>query len=186
MAQRYGRNRKRANLAKIAELTAAQEREAGLAKYLGCELRRLRQELEDWDDEITRLLGAYSSFRRTTPVVETTHPLREVPIRPRIRDAYVRMDKAGEFVSMESFESFTRERMLRFIVMCESDDVGFRRIIRLVEHDSRTDAYAYSISEAMLRSGLGERDIEYLAREIARQFTTAFNQRLTDRQFVRS
>ena len=183
MAQRYGRNRKRAHLAKIAELTAAHEREANLAKHLGSEARRLRQELEGWDDEITRLLGEYSSFRRTTPVVETTRPLREVPIRPRIRDAYARMAEVGDLVSMDSL---TRERMFRFIVMCEPDDVAMRRFVRLIEHDGRTDGFVYSISEAMLLGGLGERDIEYLVREIARQLVRAFNQRRIDRKFVRA
>jgi hypothetical protein len=181
MAQRYGRRRKRAHLAKIAELTESHQREVSLSIHLGSEVRRMRRELEDWDEEITRLLGEYSAFRRATPIVETTEPMREVPIRPRLRDALLRSVAAGEFLEMEQI---TRERMYRFIVLCEKDEMRMRRIIRLVEHDGLAGEFAYSISESMFRYGFGPREEEYLARKITHSFVVEFNKKRAESKDV--
>lgn len=183
MAQRYGRRRKRAHLARIAELTEAHQRETSLCRHLGSEVRRLNSRMEEWDDEITRLLGEYSAFRRETPVVETSHPLRELPIRPRIADAYRSLAMAGGFPEMETM---VRERMYRFFVFCDQDDMRMRQIIRLIEHDRRTGEFAYSISEAVLRTGFGQREIEYLAMKIAREMSDAFNRRRDERKTDRA
>ena len=180
MSKRYGRNQKRAHRAQIAALTEAHERESKLAAHLGREVRSLRHEMEEWDDEIARLLGEYSAFRRQTPVVETGNPMREIPIMPRRHT----MSYAGDVTINAS--TYIRERMFRFIAYCQTDDIHMRRIMRLIEHDRRTDEWAYSVSELMLRAGFDNREVEYLAQQIAREFVAAFNRKRKEAGFVRA
>lgn len=182
MSKRYGRNQKRAHRAQIAALTEAHERESKLAAHLGREVRSLRHEMEEWDDEIARLLGEYSAFRRQTPVVESRQPMREIPIMPRRHTmSYVKVTS-----TFSTVETYIRERMFRFISYCQTDDIQMRRIVRLIEHDGRTDEWAYSVSEPMLRAGFDNREIEYLSQQIARAFVAAFNRKRKEAGFVRA
>ena len=171
MAQRYGRSRKRAHLAEIARLGEAHQREAALTRSLASKLNNLQDEVRNWDDEITRLLGAYTAFQRATPVVKTSYPLRELPIRPRLADEF----KSGPVGAMVTEEYLIRDRMFRFVVLCHDEHLRMHRIVRLIEHDRRTGEYAYSVNDVMLRLGFGQRDVEYLSQQIARSFVSMHN-----------
>lgn len=183
MSKRYGRNQKRAHRAQIAALTEAHERESKLAAHIGREVRSLRHEMEEWDNEIARLLGEYSAFRRQTPVVESRSPMREIPIMPRRHTMICAESVTSTFSTVEAC---IRERMFRFIAYCHTDDIQMRRIVRLIEYDRRTDEWAYSVSEPMLRAGFDRREVEYLAQHIARDFVAAFNRKRKEAGFVRA
>jgi hypothetical protein len=107
-------------------------------------------------------------------------PMREIPIMPRRHT----MSYASDLTI--TAETYIRERMFRFIAYCQTDDIHMRRIVRLIEHDRRTDEWAYSVSEPMLRAGFDEREVEYLAQHIARAFVAAFNRKRKEVGFVRA
>lgn len=170
MGNRYGRNQKRRHRERIEWLErhyAAAKANAAQAVY---ELGLLQNEVQEWDEEIRRLLGEYSALRRRTPEMQSGHPIREMPIRERI--AYQRY---SEYEGAMSMPSASRERMRRFVLTIERGDrYRMERFIRFMETDG-LGGVAYCISETALAHGFGRREIAYLAIDIAKSLAEHWN-----------
>ena len=171
MASRYGRKQRRQHRERIAaledEVAAAWARESrALARAAS-----LDNEMHNWDEEIRRLLGAYSAFRRTTPEMTSPYPIREMPIMDRVRPfAY------SDRIEMDALPC--RERISRFVLSLDRDDVSLQRLIRFMESDGK-GGVAYAMSEHALKHGMGRREVEYLFRSIAENMVKHWNGRAT-------
>lgn len=168
MSKRFGRNQRRKMREEIARKTEAHERASALASYQSDIARRLEQELRDWDDEITHLLGVYSAFRRTTPDLSSRHPLREMPIEERLSfaQAWREVDLS---VMMQPIEMM-RVRMFRFLTSIDQEPVRMNWLIRLIETNYHEATVGYSMADPLWRhGGFGPRDVDWLARDIARK-----------------
>lgn len=167
MGNRYGRNQRRRHRAEIARLTEAKRLETQIRLSLAEQLKQLRDDFQRWDDEIVRLLGAYSAFRRKTPVVEVTHPIRELPVYERASRISV-----SPFADVTRGDvAYMRERMHAFLMELRKDEFSRSVMFRLIERDRRTGDVAYVISDTLLAaSGLGPLEIRHIAESIAAFF----------------
>lgn len=169
MSKRYGRNQKRRHRDRIAALEQSQEMDRALLSRVSSELSSLRSEVEQWDEEIRRLLGEHSALRRETHEVLSRNPLREVPIRMPVSKPY-----DVEAMDMVQPTMWARERMRRFVFTIQKDDLRMQRLIRFMEIDGY-GGVAYSISETALAQGFGRREIAYMAHEIATNMAGHWN-----------
>lgn len=167
MGKRYGRNQKRQHRARIAALEEMREMDRAILRRTFADLAALKSEVEEWDEEIRRLLGEYSAFRRDTPEFRSNHPIREMPI---IEPA----PSAWEPDAVLTIPVPTRERMRRFIFTINKDDMRMQRLIRFMETDGM-GGVAYSISETALMQGFGKREIAYMAHKIAANLAEHWN-----------
>lgn len=168
MGNRYGRNQKRQHRERIAALEKMHEIDRALLGKVSADLTSLRDEVEEWDEEIRRLLGNHSALRRDTPEIVSSNPIREMPLREPIQSLY------GSDAAHITMAMPTRERMRRFIFTIRKDDLRMQRLIRFMEADG-AGGVAYSISETALRQGFGRREIAYMAHEIASNLVDYWN-----------
>lgn len=172
MANRYGRNQKRRHREQIAALQEASQMDRALLDRVSKRAADLDAEMTAWDEEIRRLLGTHSALRRRTPEMQSSRPIREMPIMQRITS----YDAMGSDVL--EMPANTRERMRRFVFTLERDDMRMQKLIRFMETDGR-GGVAYAISETALAQGFGRREIAYLAHEIAAKMVGHFNSERT-------
>lgn len=169
MAQRYGRKRRRQHRERIAALEREATEIAAQRNRAQAEAARLDYEMREWDEEIRRLLGPQSAFRCEVAEICSPHPIREMPIMDRLRPFDM-----GDSVLMETPP---RERIRRFVLTIERDDMRLKRLIRFMETDGR-GGVAYSISEEAARLGWGRREIQYIAQSVAENMVGHFNDHL--------
>lgn len=167
MGKRYGRNQKRQHRARIAALEEMHEMDRAILRRTSAELAALKSEVEEWDEEIRRLLGEYSALRRNTPEFRSNHPIREMSIRDPAPSRYE--PDVALTMTMQ-----TRERMRRFVFTIRKDDMRMQRLIRFMETDG-DGGVAYVISETALAHGFGKREIAYMAHEIASNMALHWN-----------
>lgn len=170
MGNRYGRNQKRRHREQIAALERARIEDK---RRLDSALKRaadLDNEMQDWDEEIRRLLGTYSALRRSAPEFRSAHPIREMSIIEPMRFS------ASYGAEVAEMTMPTRERMRRFVFTLERDDIRMQRLIRFMETDG-LGGVAYSISDAALAQGFGRREVAYLAHQIAENLANHWNAR---------
>lgn len=181
MARRYGRNQRRAH----RETITRQEREIEMAKRdvvnAWKRSKELEQEMLDWDEEIRRLLGDYSAFRRQTPELATQHSIREMPARlPTASFLW----GPGESMTMTMTEPVTepassRISIARFVASIDHHDLRMETTVRFREVNLGKGESAYCISDSMLAwcGGMGKREVQWLAHEIAKKLVAMFNER---------
>lgn len=167
MGKRYGRNQKRQHRARIAALEEMHEMDRALLAERSAELSLLKLEVDEWDEEIRRLLGDQSALRRETGEIKSRNPIREMPIVKPVA-CY------GPAAAHITMEMPTRERIRRFIFTINKDDTRMQRLIRFMESDGM-GGVAYSISETALMQGFGKREIAYMAHKIATNLADHWN-----------
>jgi uncharacterized coiled-coil protein SlyX len=170
MSKRYGRNQKRRARERIAALEEAHTMDRALLADVSKRAADLDAEMREWDEEIRRLLGHYSALRRHTPQMQSSYPIREMPIHEPIS----RMSRFDGEISMSEMTMSVRERMRRFVFTIRRDDMRMQRLIRFMEIDGR-GGVSYAISERAIANGFGKREISYLAHEIASNMAHHWN-----------
>lgn len=168
MAQRYGRKRKRAHL----ELMARQQHKIDGFSIIAVKdknrVNYLERLIAEWDHEISNLLGEYSAFLSSTPTMNVKHveDVRRMALRvplPKLRgpEAFDMIDHVKQHSTY----------IHRFIMeINRNDPVYLRELIRLKISDTQATVQ-YAMSSEMIRARLfGDREMEWLANEIATQF----------------
>lgn len=172
MSKRFGRRQRRAAREKIAALEAAGSEAA--ENYLRASRRasRLASEFDYWQDEITRLLGPESALAPKT----AERAVQEIERRP-----YHTMHERSVRLSPHSWEDHALTSVVhrkislqQFLIEVQDHPERFSRMVRLVQND-RTNSALLLSNEQFLRQGFGEREIEWLAEEIARQLARHVN-----------
>lgn len=163
MARRFGRNQRRRMREEIAalEVEVSDLKEARVNNM--SHLRKLEHEVETWDDEISRLLGPFSSFRKDT---QRSSAMRG-PIHHMHVGGATPAPSVQEFVSDEKVMLDPVERMHRFVLSMDDLPHEAVRMIRFKESNGKLDV-AYSVSTLQIaQCGFTKRDTHHLAMKIA-------------------
>lgn len=170
MGKRYGRNQKRKQREAIATLTEQNQSLQRLAVNAAGEAHKLNTLIEQWDDEMRRLLGAYSAFRgypdhkyvRKMPKCGERHYIpRDMsvfdgPLTPIkcIQDTFARLHL---MLFEHSEDKYSLRQLMRTSFIDESGEVLY--------------ALAYQIDgKSFLREMVGEREVASLSHQIAESF----------------
>lgn len=185
MASRYGRKKKRAHLARIAELqrestiaVAHKNRALGEAQEAREQLRDMASEMDRWDADIAELLGDSSALLFTPRrFIESTEGwLREATILPTIGDSYTE----GPEVIPSHLAFARRVDIYRFVSeLSDEQRLDLKRYIRLRVAGGQNPVQSdwnYAVSAELFKRGLTERDAVYIAQQIG----TIFMRRVMD------
>lgn len=155
MSSRYGRNKRRAHRAQIAELEKGSMqlhemfiREARRRREFADKADFLMDRIRLWDEEIRGLLGPYTSFAIDDVTYRVDHPdqIRQLPVMPP-RPTMFSIDT---MIGQESLEYYIATMLSFFTSLDERDLDRLRRLITLriqVGSDHARDLSHYAISE---------------------------------------
>jgi hypothetical protein len=185
MSKRFGRNQRRRlreGLAKAEKATAIWRdlwnKADTEAAQRAVEVRHLKYRIHEWDEEIKRLLGPHSAFRGGTTVHHFHGDAKDVR-QMQVKDV-------PSFASMVSDMPVEEKMMVETVRRLEFEAETLRPDLKLYLRarvvGTKGDA-AYVLSESLLRDvGIGERERQEIAWQIARSLTKHINGQLLKKE----
>lgn len=164
LSKRFGRNQKRKLKAELEELQKQNEK----ITYQLSNAQSVIRTYESIDKEFVNLLGPNTAFRLTTP---------EIMVRELNNDHRIYRYNPISVFSTPNMDISTQVEILnlrRMLVMVAADPDQYRDLIRLRISDDKATAAMYYSTE-YLDIGLQERDIQFIAEDIARKLVQHIN-----------
>ena len=171
MSKRFGRKQKRKMLQTIEGLS----NDIQIKDYSINKLQYIAAKAVDWDQEIVRLLGKHSALRLDTSRIIN----RDLPHNMRVSGVMDLPDYTMSAAFMPEMNmTISSYNLQKIFTEIKQDPTSFRNIIRLIATDKtkgKCVSAMYVDEQYMTRSGLTDRDIGWIAEDIAKQLAYNMN-----------
>ena len=163
MAKRFGRNQRRRMREDMARLSAKVGEATELLGIAARENREWKRRTAEWRDEIIRLLGEKSAFLDEPPEVTDLQPGRPQRAVPQ-----------GRITTIEMPDNVPPMQQMDYVILhkldtaCDADYATMSKLMRVI--CTNGDERVLAVSDEYMHLGLAERDVWYLANQLAHDF----------------
>jgi len=169
MSKRFGRKQKR----KLNKHIHDQNEQIHKNDQRITKLQQKLEQASEWDKEIARILGPHSALRLDTSRITN----RDLPPNMRVAGAMNLPDYVMPTTEVMDM-TVTSYNLQKIFTEIRHDPQSFRNMIRLIAYDKtkgKCMSAMYVDDQYMHRNGMTERDIHWLAEDIARQLAYGMN-----------